>query len=200
MSLPLHWDTRRGIKKWLPLGNIYLGDCVVAARYHLTMIQNLAAASTWGKLLYKLGYRPPTNGFAKADYTQYLATLNEKPSGTQGVDPSSYFAWLLAQGQIKEWKFIPLVAGSVVSTIHEAMYDWDGCLVTLGLTTRAYQEGISSIPWTIEPGEVSSPTLGHAVADVSYGPSFDGVVTWGFMKSMSSEFMEACCWGCYVFN
>jgi hypothetical protein len=164
------------------------------------MMHNLANISTWKKLIYALGFTPPSDNFAKADYKEYLATLNEVPSGTQGIDPNSFFPWLKETGRINNWQYITLVPGLVVETIHTAMVGWDGALLVLSLTQRAYNEGLSAEPWTLESGEVPNPSLGHAIASVVYGPNDFGIVTWGMMKSMSDEFCEACVYGCYVFN
>lgn len=201
MSLPIRWDGRRGIRKWFPLGNIYLGDCVVAAIFHLVMMHNLATASSWKKLLYRVGFKVPTNGFAIEDYTEFLATLDEKPSGTMGVDPLQYLPWLVSKGIIKWWANYAISEGpsdTKMDTIHGAMVEYNGAMLLVELTERAYQAGTSPIPWTIEAGEVPDPNLAHAIADVSYGPSFDGIVTWGIMKSASSAFIQECAYGLFV--
>lgn len=197
MPLPMTYDCRKGIRNWLPLGNIYLGDCVVAAWLHLTMVHNLAVSSTWKKLLYRVGFRPPSNAFAKADYAAYLATVGEVPSGTAGIDPNSFFPWLVSTGKIKDWSSVSLTPGSIVTSIEQACVDGIGCMLTLNLTRRAYN---STRDWVVEPGDTPDPSLGHAIADVVYNPEFHGVVTWGSMKSASVDFLELCVTGCYIFS
>lgn len=200
MTLPAYYDCRHGIRKWLDLGNFALGDCTVAAWLHLTMVHNVAAASSWKKLLYRLGYRPPHDPFAIEEYTAYLATLNEKPSPTTGVDPASFFAWLKSLGKIKDYAQIDITGPSGEDSLHQAMIDWNGCLLALELTDCAYSNPFNGRPWMIRVGDVPDPNLGHAVALVVYGPLNDGVVTWGEVKNMTREFTKACVYACWVFR
>ena len=195
-TLPTFFDVRRGIKTWLDLGNWVYGDCVIAAWLHLTMVHNVAKASTWKKLLYRIGYRPPHDPFAVEEYTAFLATLHEKPSGTQGVDPFTFFTWLKGNNKIEDFQSIP----ATLDAIHAAMIEWDGCMLILNLTNRAYNIGLSHRPWILEPGDVPNPMLGHAVALVEYGPEMNGIVTWGEMKDMSNDFSNECVYACWVFK
>jgi hypothetical protein len=161
------------------------------------MMHNLANSSSWKRLLYKIGFKVPSNAFAKADYAEYLATLNEVPSGTAGIDPGSFFAWLKATGRIKDYAQVTNLS---IENVHAEMISMDGVLLTLNLTQRSYNQAFSKEPWTLENGETPDPLLGHAVADVSYDATDDGVVTWGIVKSMSRAYFEACVTGCWVFN
>lgn len=201
MALPLHYDVRRGLKNWQSLGNMVYGDCVVAAYLHLVMVHNVATSSTWKKFLYRLGFTPPSNKFAVQQYTDFLATLNEKPSGTMGVDPLTFFTWLKSTGQINDFQQIPIgFSPFALDNVHEAMIQWNGCMLVLNLTNRAYDTGLEHIPWTIEPGDTPNPMLGHAIALVAYNPEMNGIVTWGMMKEMSNDFFTTCVYGCWVFN
>lgn len=195
MILPLHADVRGGIRKWGALGNDTYGDCVVAATEHLKMIQNLATTSTWKKLFYRIGFTPPSTQFTVDLYAEFLATLHpaEQPGGDVGVNPTAWFTWLQGCGTIKSWSQVPTDEDS----IHQAMIDNKGCMLTVSLTNYAYAHPWR--PWLVQTGDVPNPSLSHAVALVAYGSVNDSVVTWGFMKSMTHDFTQLTITGCYVF-
>jgi hypothetical protein len=199
MTLPATADVRGGIRNWGMLGNDVNGDCVCAATEHLEMVHNLATTSSWKKLLYRLGFKPPSTKFTLELYTEFLATLGEKPPET-GINPEQWFPWLLTKGIITEWQAVALDAPSV----QQALIDWKGCLIALMLTDHAYQYTFTKEPWEMLPGDVPDPKNGHAVALVSYNQTDYGVVTWGRMKSMTNEFAAAypagCVYGCWVFK
>lgn len=206
MTLPTHYDLRRGIKLWhWYLNNVY-GDCVVAAYLHILMVKHLATASSWRRLLYKLGWQPPTSAFAMTTYRDYLATQGEKPGPDVGLDPASFFAWLKSTGQITDYGQTDMSAGTDANGLtredrmHADMIAHDGVLLALSLTNRAYDDFYSKQPWEILPGDVPNPQLGHAVALVTYGPEMDSVVTWDRMKSMTREFTNVCVYGAWWFE
>jgi hypothetical protein len=196
---PANYDLRRGIgnRIWQWLGNDRFGDCTVAAYLHLCMVHNIAASSSWKKLLYRAGYRPPHDPFAVVLYTEFLATLNEKPSGTQGVDPFTFFTWLKVKGIIQDFQQIDITAPGE-DAMHQAMIDWSGCLLALNLTTYAFDTALNGKAWDVRPGDV--PAFGHAVALVEYGPLNDAVVTWGQIQSMTRAFTKECVYACWVFK
>lgn len=203
-TLPQHADLRDGIRNWDTLGNAVDGDCVVAAWLHLTMIHNLAAASSWKKLLYRLGYRAPHSAFALKEYADFLLTLNEVPSPTQGIYPEQFFAWLKATGRIVDYQQVPLgLQGSAGNedVIRQAMLDWNGCVLGIEMTPRVYAEGVTpGVTWDLLPGDVVSPKLGHAVAMVAFSPDRNAIVTWGLMKEMTTALTNAAVYGCWVFK
>lgn len=188
-------DVRGGIRKWGMLGNDVDGDCVVAATEHLQMIHNLATTSTWKRLLYRLGFKPPSTQFTLDLYTRFLASLGETGPST-GIYPGQWFPWLKAQGIITDWQAIALDPTSV----RQALLDWKGCLLALELTSYSYNNTFGNVPWEVRPGDVPNPNLGHAVALVSSNETDYGVVTWGRMKSMTNEFFTECVNGCWVFK
>lgn len=202
MTLPIHYDLRRGIgnRTWSWLGNDRFADCTVAAYLHLCMVHNLAAASTWQKLLYRLGYRPPHDPFAVELYTEFLSTLSEKPSGTQGVDPFTFFTWLKSKGIIEDFAQIDITGSNGEDAIHQAMVDWNGCLLVLLLTTYAFDNYWNGKAWDMRPGDVPNPALAHAIALVEYGPLQDAAVTWAQIQSMTRAFTKACVYACWVFK
>ena len=200
MTLPTHYDCRRGIYRWSPLGNLLSDDCTVAAYLHLVMIHNLAAASSWQRLIYRLGYRVPHSPYAVQEYVDFLATIGEKAG--VGVNPDQFLAWEKEKGRILEYQYVQLnglAAPDLLDTLNQAMIDWNGCLITVALTNRAYDEGTLRGAWHLEPGDVPNQNLEHAVALVAYGPRMESVVTWGEMKDMTRPFTEATINGCWVF-
>src|ERR1035437_4395147 len=112
MTLPATADVRGGIRNWGMLGNDGTGGSVCAATEHLEMVHNLATTSSWKKLLYRLGFKPPSTKFTLELYTEFLATLGEKPPET-GINPEQWFPWLLTKGSITEWQAVALDAPSV---------------------------------------------------------------------------------------
>ncbi len=197
-TIPARYDLRRGIKVWnWYLNNVY-GDCVVAAYLHILMVKHLSTASTWKRLLYKLGWQPPSSLFALQTYRDYLATNHQTPGPDVGIDPESFFAWLKATGQITDYGQTDMSAGVDANGLtredrmHADMIAYNGLLLALSLTNRAYDDFYFNEPWEILPGDVPNPALGHAVALVVYGPQMDGVVTWDRMKSMTRQFVEVC--------
>ena len=199
MPLPSECDLRQGIRNWGELGNDRDADCVPAATEHLEMVHNLDATSTWKKLLYRIGFRPPHAGFTLELYTQYLATQGEKPGPDVGVVQQNWFTWLKAQGKIVD--FEQITAPPITpDAIKQLMIEWKGCLLGLFLTENAYQNYWKNESWDIRVGEKPNPALNHAVALVSYHGSDYGVVTWGQMKTMTESFLTACVYGVWVFK
>lgn len=196
MTLPLKYDCRKGIKQWLPLGNLNFGDCTVAAYLHVLMMHNLATTSSWEKLLYRIGFTPPTNKIAVEDYTAFLATLGERPSGTQGVDPGAFLTWRQSVGEIKGWMQLPAIDSN---SLREAMIQYNGVMLSLELTNRAYSTPMGRGPWVFLQGDTPNPMLGHEIAMVAYNNNLDFVITWGYMTGMTEEFATATVYAGYVF-
>jgi len=174
------------------LGNDTNGDCVVAATEHLEMIHHLATTSSWKRLLYRLGFKPPSTKFTLALYNEFLKSQGQAPN--TGIDPANWFVWLKANGIITDYKQVSLDA------VEQALIDWKGCLLGLELTPTAYNGTFGNVPWEIGPGDVPNPNLFHAVALVTYNTTDYGCVTWGRMKSMTNEFFTTCAFGCWVFK
>lgn len=209
MTAPVSADVRGGIRNWLSAyGNLVDGDCVVAAFEQLEKCHNVQAASTWKKILYRLGFKVPTTGMALADYTDYLATLDEKPGPTMGIDPEGFFAWAKSTGRITDWGIVladassPLGANST-EMVKEAMIAHRGCLIVLTLTEQSYVS--ASIPggrWVTGVGSQyqPNPKLQHAIALVEYNTGWLACVTWGFLVYLSPSFFAQCVSGCYWFE
>ena len=194
VTLPTHADLRRGITAWQPLGNLGLGDCTIAAYEHINMVHNVAASSWWKRLAYVAGYRPPSNQYAISEYADYLATVGEKPGPSTGVDPSSFLAWEEQKGRVKNWQYYPTTTAGASDTVRQVMLQWNGCIVGLFLTERAYN---ARGAWVLEPGDTPLFSLSHAVAMVAYAGDMNGIVTWGQMKEMTVEFTNATVYGCW---
>ena len=199
MALPLHYDARRGIRQWGGLGNLYKSDCTVAAYEHIQMVHNLATASSWKKLLYRIGYVIPTTALTLEEYDEVLASLGENPASDPGVYPNTLLAWAEVKGKIKTWTQLPITVDAA-TTIKEAVVAWDGCIVALELTSRAYYIGNAPGEWVLDAGDKPQVNLAHAVGAVEYGPKAIGVTTWGIMKNMTYEFANATVYGVWVFN
>ena len=198
MTLPSHCDLRRGIRSWQALGNLTNNDCTVAAYMHLTMVHNLAAASSWQRLLYRVGFRPPHNAYATAEYVDFLR-IHGMPRSS-GVDPAQFLAWEQSKGRVLDYQTIDISGPDPNAAIRQAMVDWDGCLLALEMTEEAYQIGTSRGAWILKAGQVVEPTLAHAVALVAYTPTMNAFVTWGIMKEMDVAFTNAAVYECLVFR
>lgn len=208
MTLPLRYDVRNGIRRWRSMGNFIDGDCVIAAFEHLRMVKGVSTASTWQKLAYQVGFRPPHTPYALAIYAKYLATQNQQPGPDVGVDPNTFFPWAKEQKLIIDWgtvnvdrTFVDANGLSMRDRLHQAMINYRGVMTSISLTQNAYQNYQSSAPWDVgpDPADQPDPALGHETALVAYGPQLDAVVTWGRMKSQTAAFTETCTYQAYVF-
>ena len=197
MILPLSYDATGGIRRWNSLGNLIDGDCVVAAYYHVNTCKSVTSLSTFRKLLFRLGFKPPTNKLALAEYTAFLATLGEKPSPTQGIYPNQFLDWLKAQGSIVEWAQVDAVNSGSETIVHQAMCDFRGVMLAGLLTSRSYTQNIGKL-WNVEPAEQPDPSLGHAVALVKYTPNIDTIVTWGYAQNMTPAYRGLCFTSAFV--
>ena len=201
MTAPSSYDVRGGIRNWeSALGNEWLGDCVIAAVEQLRKCHNVTSASTWRKILYRLGFRVPHEAYSIQIYTEYLATIGEKPGPTVGVDPQAFFVYAKAKGLIKDFGTVDV---SNLDAIKQAMVDHRGCLLELDLTPDAYVAG--SVPgarWLIGngPNYVPSPKFEHAIALVEYNVSTYACVTWGFLVYLTPDFFAKCVQGCWWFE
>ena len=208
LVLPLHADVRHGIRVWPSEGNFVYGDCVVAAFEHLRMVKGTSNASSWKKLLYQIGFRPPHTPYSIEIYAKYLATLNQKPSPTIGVDPNTFFPWAEENKLITAWgtvnvdkTFVDANGLTMRDRLHQAMIDYRGVMTSIELTTDAYQNFENGKPWDVgpSPADQPNPNLGHETALVAYGPELDSVVTWGQMKSQTAAFTEDTTYQAFVF-
>lgn len=187
MTTPLSGNVTGGIRNFGALGNDEDGDCVDAAVEHIVMCKSTTMASRWKKILYYLGYKPPSTKYTLALYAEYLATLGEKPGPETGVDPGSYLAWLLAQGDITSWGIIKPEAAN------QAILDYRGILAAVALTTNSY-EGKPGALWIVGPNakDQPNPQLGHGIAIVEYTPTEYTCVTWGYLQDMTVEYLDTC--------
>ncbi|MDE2472557.1 MAG: hypothetical protein KGL35_28470 [Bradyrhizobium sp.] len=214
MTLPLKADVRHGIRRWGMLGNgpsannpapykAGLGDCVEAMFLHLCMVDATTSASSWKKVLYRLGFKVPTPTWAIGLYGKFLSTQGETLAQDPGTVAPTFFQWLQDTGQIAGWGALTLTADrpATLANCHQAMIDYNGIGYTMELTPNSYTDFLGSDRWHISPNQFDQPNPGyqHAVAGVAYGPLLDGLVSWGRMKSATREFMYLCLNGAYVF-
>ncbi len=202
MTLPPHADVRGGIRRWGGLGNFQDGDCVIAGFEHNRMTKAVANGSSFARLIYRLGFRPPHTPYTLAIYAQYLATQGEKPGPSAGVDPASFFPWAQERGLIIAWGRVNLTGGDADrDALHQAMIDYRGVVLTILLTENAYQNWYTRTPWHIgpDPADRPNPQLAHAVLLVQYNDIEDAVVTWGRAKTETATFTSAATYGAFVF-
>ncbi len=199
MTPPLTYDVRGGIRNWHGLGNFQYGDCVIAAFEHLRMVKGVANDSSWRKLLYQTGFRPPHTPYSVEIYAEYLATQGEKPGGNVGVDPASFLAWAESKNLILGWGEISQPKNR--DSLHQAMVDYTGVLTCVELTTNSYDNWNNGKAWDVGPGpnDQPNPNLAHATALVRYGIEQDAVVTWGAVKSQTAAYTELCTYQAFVF-
>jgi hypothetical protein len=195
MILPLRADIRGGIRNWDgALGNDVYGDCVIAAFEHLRMTKNVSKASTFKKVLYKLGFRPPHAPYTVEVYREYLATQGQTPGPNAGVDPDSFFAWLKNKGMVKGWGSL---ATSNASQVEQAMIDHKGVLITVDASMLTADEESPNAIWDTTNKSASSD---HAIALVKYDPTFFYCVTWGFIVRLTDNYWKNSTFGCYWFE
>lgn len=198
--LPQSADVRGGIRRTPNFGNFTFGDCVVASYCDNLLTKNVTSASTWRRILYRLGFKPPTNGVAIADYTAYLATLGETPSPTQGIDPSGFYTWLQARGRIKSWGTVNHTQPALVE---QAMIDHRGVTLTMALTDWADGAGATQMAlWDVNgsPGHQPNYAKQHAVCLVEYNVTTYAIFTWSYTVRLSASYYDACVNGCYWFE
>ena len=207
MTIPDTYDARRGLRNWGMFGNNVDGDCIVVAIENLRMLHNVAAASTWKRFMYRLGFRPPHTPFVLQEYADFLLTQGEKPSPSTGVDPLQFFTWLKVTKKIDDFQQIIIGQNNNIfydekknDLIREACVGWNGCLLTLYLTKHAYDTGLEHKPWSLLTTDPPSYSLAHAVAMVAYSKTSNAVVTWGMMKEMTIGFTDYTVYGCWVFR
>ena len=198
---PLHADVRGGIRNWGgALGNLVDGDCVIAGFEQLRKCHAVTSASTWRKVLYRVGFRPPHKAYTVQIYAEYLSTVGLTPGPTSGVYPNLFFAWAQTQGLIKSWGAVDVTD---TAAMQEAMATHHGCLLTLALTPQAY--GSAAIPggrWVTGTTKnyKPNPNIQHAIAMVEYNPAWWACVTWGDLVYLSPPFVSECVNGCYWFE
>lgn len=198
MTVPLTGDVRHGIRRWGSLGNFIDGDCVIAAFEHARMCKGTAKASSWQKLIWKLGFRPPHTPYSLSVYAKYLETIGQKPGPEVGVAPDAFFTWAKEQGLIIDWGHLTSLTRD---SLHQAMLDYNGVVLAIQLTQDAYHNVWDNQAWSIgtDPGSQPDPTLGHATLLVQYNADEDAVVTWGRTKNQTAQFTTVTTWGAYVF-
>lgn len=194
VALPSSANVTGGIRNFGELGNDVDGDCVCAGTEHNVDCKGTTLASRWRKIKYLLGFKPPSSVYTVELYTEFLATLGEKPGPDMGIYCSQWFPWLKAKGLIVDW-------GMVKGDLRQAMIDYRGIVLTLELTQNAWQYFPSGKPWDVgpNPNDQPSPSLGHAVMLCEYTPDLLTVVTWGALQSMTYDFWTTCGQGAYVF-
>lgn len=168
-----------GIRNFGVLGNDVDGDCVVAAVEHIVMCKSVQKASKWKHVLYRLGFKPPSTKFTLALYAKYLLTLSEKPGPETGVDPGSFFAWLLAQEMITSWGIV------TPDQCDQAIIDYRGVLAAICLTTDNYENVGPKGIWEVGPNNQPNPQLGHGIALVEFTQTLYTCVTWGYLQRMT---------------
>ena len=203
MSLPITFDYSGGIRVWGWQGNAGLGDCVQASLEDLRMAKATVAGSAVDRVLYRVGFRPPRSAYTTQVYTQYLATLGEKPGPDVGTNVNDFLQYgLLHQPRplILGWARVPLSGSDRDATIRALALQFTGCLVTIELTQNAYQHFYAPIPWHVGPGPLDQPVpaLLHEVAVVRATKDFTVVTTWDQNKLATPAFMDACAVGAHV--
>jgi hypothetical protein len=212
---PPSGDIRNGIRDWADdsgmLGNAQYGDCVIAAFEQLRKCHEVANGSNWKKILWRLGFKPPHTKYAIEIYAEYLATLGEKPSPTNGVDPGAFLTWAQSKGMVSNWGQITssagpgqLFAASDLPTVESAMLAHDGCILTVTLTPDAYQaQAEAGGHWTYSPTDPNQQPkngLFHAIAMVAYSLNWITAVTWCFQVYISPQLFSQFCWGAFWFD
>lgn len=207
VSAPPSGDIRGGIRDWADdggdLGNTQFGDCDVAAFEQLRKCHEVANGSNWKKIIWKLGFKPPHTKYTIDIYAEYLATLGEKPSATNGVDPAAFFAWAQTKGMIKDWGQLTQPLPLDQDAVKQLMLAHDGCILGVTLTPDAYQaQAFSGGHWTYGSTPNLQPKAGlfHAIALVAYSPEWFTAVTWCFQVYLSPEWFTNCVWGAYWFD
>ena len=191
-----------GIRYWGILGNDVDGDCTVAAYYHIVMAKNVVRLSPLTRFAYRIGFKVPGTKFALAKYTEYLATLNEKPSPETGVALDGWLNWMMGQGQVIDWVQLNPTLPDYEGRIREAMVQCGGVMLVGQLSKESYYNWGPGTTWKYSPtvpAEQPDPTLGHAIAMLAYKGDNDYAVTWATWQAMTSAYREACMTSAFVF-
>ena len=198
MTLPLNADVSGGITKSRVLGNAIAGDCTVAAFYHIVMCLARVRAGFFKRWMYRLGFVIPDTQFALAEYDGYLYSIGQKPSSDPGVDPAGWLAWQQGQGNVLGWKQLP---NMTEDSLRQAMIDFGGVMLGGSLSNNSYHHWGPKILWrySLAVADQPNPSLGHMIAFVKYGPSFDTAITWGQFQRMTLEYRLKCFTYAFVF-
>lgn len=178
-------DVSAGITGWLMLGNgpdptltVYngqpVGDCVVAAWKHDTMIA------------IKLGHLPEAEPTADQTVTLYLQYSHGQDNGVVIAD---FLLWLYQQKLILG--FAPVNPASVDAVMAQV---GRGLITGVELTDDAQQLFQDGQPWTTANGETPDPQNGHAILKVKSqsGSGTGTFVSWGQDQAAEGPWIKAC--------
>lgn len=195
--LPSSANVTGGIRNFGELYNDVDGDCVCAGTEHNVDCKGTTLLSRWKRVKYLLGFKPVTSAYTLELYSEFLATLGEKPGPDMGVNCQQWFRWLKEQGLIVEWGIVDYKK----IALKKAMIDYRGVVLTLSLTQNAYQQFPSGKPWDVssDPNDQPDPSLGHAIMLCEYNAELLTAVTWGQLQAMTYDFWKACGNGAFVF-
>lgn len=188
-SPPPSGDVSGGIVDWGMLGNDQYGDCGVAAKCHLEMLQSVVDGASG---TYDPGYGVHTDASAIAEYFAYGAAQGEGTNADEGVELSTYLGWLYSRGKIDAYAELDVSSPGAADRVHQAMIDFGGVLVGVNLTDDAEQLFSAGQPWTTANGESPDAQEGHAIALVKYDANGDTFVTWGAEQGSTINWDSVC--------
>ncbi len=196
-SPPPSGDVTKGLTAWGMLGNTTYGDCGPAATEHGRMAEALVSV-TGGAPTYEAGFVPPTTAGTESLYFAYGRAMGEH--GTQpdqGVTNATWLHYIFGQ-RVIEW--YGELRPSDQDEMRTAMLACCGVLVAVELTSNAETQFADGEPWTITGGKQPTPTLGHDILWVAYGPTGDTFVTWGALQKAAVDWDAACITDAWAFG
>lgn len=187
---PAEGDVSHGITDWGMDDNDRLGDCGYAMSDHYVMAKTGDAqlVGTFGggvSLYFEYGVAQGETG--PADHP-------DQPD--EGVDPPSWFNFLMDKGLIEAWAEID---AKDADEVHAAMLNFGGVAVAVDLNDSAESEFEAHQPWHLAPGEKADPNEGHFVLGVKYDPETETYVTWGGLQPATLDWDASCIVAVYVF-
>lgn len=187
---PPNADVSHGITSCGMDGNADVGDCVQAATDHY----NVAKTGDVNQIN-KLGGVGPQALYCEWGLAQGAPPAPGTSCPDNGTDPRSWLDWCVSKGIIYEWGEI---ADLSPDTIHQAMIDFKGVLITVDLPPDAEQQFNAGQPWSIAGGENPNPNAGHAILLVRYDPTADYFWTWGALQPATVAWDAGCITGAFV--
>src|SRR5271166_2770943 len=141
------------------LGNDTVGDCTIAAKYHLKMNQR-AVANAGSPLAV-------TTEEALADYSSITGYNPADPSTDQGAQCQDVLAWYKAKGDIAGYATVDI---HNVDMVKAAIYIFGGVYIGFNVPqSMVDQLGNGQDPdWSYSPSDTASGE-GHCVVEFGYG-------------------------------
>lgn len=189
IKIPVTCGRLNIIQDWLMLANDTLGDCTIAAIYHLEML--------WKKMTNKIFN--PTNQEAITTYSEITGYNPSNPNSDQGAIISDVLSYWkikgifneVQDGQDKINAYVEIKNVLSTTNIKIGTYLFNG--VDIGFEVPQYILDSGSKIWDIQKKGNHSIAGGHSVTIIDYDSKYFYVVSWGQIYKMTFDFYQKYC-------